>query len=589
MINSELNEYIKHYLEKDITQRAIMLTADWGTGKSYYVQSILTPYLKTLDHDCISVSLYGLNTLSDLSKSIYLETRFKALSKKSEKSTTGQVIAKTIGKGIVSFFGIDLSVKDEDMSKIYESIDLSKKLIILEDVERTNIDILELFGFVNNLVEQDKIKVLLIANENEIMRFMKNDSADNDTDKSQYDSAAKEYMKIKEKTVSDTIQFYCDYDNAIRNITEKFTALNIINQKDMIETICDIMEKVENHNLRSLIYACQKTVDLLTDDEIKANENFYKAVFYSILAYTLKSKAGEVKEWKDAYKLSEDLGTYKYPLHRFSYDYIRWQKIDKVEIVCAKNAYEYENKLKESHEIIKDDLENIKTYYRTSEKKVRDSVVKLRNELEKGDDFLKVDGGSLASYLIAIRKLIGNDDDIDKCLKLLKHNIFTSNEYYDEFRIFRTGIELGSEEEKKQFMQFKNDILEIMSVKKSKNLEMSYDLDREEDQIQGMWGSTHDNIHKYLAEKSFMKYVNIDELINLLRKCDAGNIELIRTRFMYLYDATNIKEYFSGDKNAIIKLIEEINQIVNDECFDKIQKMQLEYFIKNLEKIDRKL
>ena len=37
MTNKELNQYIQHYIEKDKTGRAIMLTGAWGTGKSYYM------------------------------------------------------------------------------------------------------------------------------------------------------------------------------------------------------------------------------------------------------------------------------------------------------------------------------------------------------------------------------------------------------------------------------------------------------------------------------------------------------------------------------------------------------------------------
>ena len=55
------------------------------------------------------------------------------------------------------------------MKELYESVDFSGKLIILEDLERTNIGILKLLGYVNNLVEQDGVKVLLVANEEEII------------------------------------------------------------------------------------------------------------------------------------------------------------------------------------------------------------------------------------------------------------------------------------------------------------------------------------------------------------------------------------------------------------------------------------
>lgn len=37
MTNSELNEYILHYLKEDRTKSAIMLTADWGTDRKSVV------------------------------------------------------------------------------------------------------------------------------------------------------------------------------------------------------------------------------------------------------------------------------------------------------------------------------------------------------------------------------------------------------------------------------------------------------------------------------------------------------------------------------------------------------------------------
>ena len=46
MTTKELNDYILNYLKNDKTQSAIMLTAPWGTGKSYYIQNILKPFLE---------------------------------------------------------------------------------------------------------------------------------------------------------------------------------------------------------------------------------------------------------------------------------------------------------------------------------------------------------------------------------------------------------------------------------------------------------------------------------------------------------------------------------------------------------------
>lgn len=84
MTTTELNKYIKHYLEKDKTHTAVMLTGEWGSGKTYYVENVLAPFLQEDGKNrCVVISLYGLETISDISKSIYMELRMKALDKES--------------------------------------------------------------------------------------------------------------------------------------------------------------------------------------------------------------------------------------------------------------------------------------------------------------------------------------------------------------------------------------------------------------------------------------------------------------------------------------------------------------------------
>ena len=100
-----------------------------------------------------------------------MEIRAKKVNFNNEATNTVKVIGKTIIKGVSSFFGVNLDVSEEDLQKLYNSIDLSGKLVILEDIERSYINIKQILGFVNNLVEQDGVKVLLVANEQEILKW----------------------------------------------------------------------------------------------------------------------------------------------------------------------------------------------------------------------------------------------------------------------------------------------------------------------------------------------------------------------------------------------------------------------------------
>ena len=173
MNDHEYNLYIENYLKNDKTKSAIMLIAPWGMGKSYYIQNSLIPHLEQAgDKKCVVVSLYGLNDIKEISKAIYFELRVKKIGGKNEKVEAGKIIAKTLLKNGLSTVGIDLSVQEDDLEKLYASIDLSDKLIILEDLERSGISIKQVLGYVNNLVEQDGAKVLLVANENEVKNLI---------------------------------------------------------------------------------------------------------------------------------------------------------------------------------------------------------------------------------------------------------------------------------------------------------------------------------------------------------------------------------------------------------------------------------
>ena len=39
MTYDDMNSFILNYLKNDITGRAIMLSGEWGSGKSYYVKT----------------------------------------------------------------------------------------------------------------------------------------------------------------------------------------------------------------------------------------------------------------------------------------------------------------------------------------------------------------------------------------------------------------------------------------------------------------------------------------------------------------------------------------------------------------------
>ena len=590
MTTEELNDFIKHYIEMDKTQSALMLTAPWGTGKSYYINNVLVPFLnETCEKKCLIVSLYGLKDTKDISKSIFLESKMKAISKNNTGLNAGKIVAKTVVKGLASFFGLDLKVNEEDLNKLYASIDLSDKLIILEDVERSQIDILELLGFVNNLVEQDGVKVLLVTNEDEILHYeVVNDEKKKDEKIKVLDSKSLNYLKIKEKTIGDTIKFYSSNRNAVDSIMRKFNdeRLNSINCNDTLDEIECIMEETRCANLRSFIFGCQKTIDIFERIDFDVDIEFFTKIFLSNIAFCLRRKNNDGLKWVSEENTSVDLGTYRYPLYRFSYDYICSQFLDTDEIKKCNNDYcSYREKISIKNEM-SPYFNTIYSYYISSEVEVKRAIDFILKKLKETNDIPYEEYGKLANYLIAIKYDLKCHSVVDECKEIMLSKITNvSNETMDRI-IFHSGIQLESDEAIKELNQFKE------SLKNRIDTNGLYDLnfDYSKGEIEGFYKYVYDNKDSFISRHCFARKINNCKFVNLLKQCSASEIKELRSVFHAVYSFSNIKDFFADDKESLEDLKIRIEALINGEnSFDKIQEKQIKYFIGNLEEIVSRL
>ena len=601
METKELNKFIKHYLEDDNTHSAIMITAPWGTGKSYYLQNELIPFIDADDQKkCIVVSLYGLKELQEISKSIYLEVRAKAIAKKSEKLSAGKIIGKTIIKGVASFFGVDLDISQEDLNKLYESIDLSGKLIILEDLERSQIDIIEILGYVNNLVEQDGVKVLLVANEKEILKYEEQEVND-DTSKNNGKKTIKvltkdseKYLEVKEKTISDTIHFYGNTRNSITNILRGFNnpiLKSFIKETDILDRCLiaseiyeEIMrnDSIQCENLRAFIYACQKASDMFDSVENNLNVEFAKKLFMSIIAFCLRKKKRDNVLWgNNKYTYSSDLGTSKYPLLDYCYYFICVQYNYPKELKTAEQNFIKQKELDEKQEHLNADLRIIYSFYESNETDIVNAIKNIKKSLSDISSIKPSQYGKLANYLIAIKDAKVCEDDIDECKRLMLKNLSGVKEDITRRISFHDGYELNGTA-KKEFNDFKQEMLSALKQKQKDPFNFDYSIHR----LSNFCKQIYEKRNEYISNHVFARKVNNDKLIELLSQCNASQISEIRGVYLHVYSFSNINEYFMEDKDTLIELKQKIENLVKTSTqFDKIQIMQLNYFIKNLEGI----
>ena len=597
MTDQEYNLYIENYLKNDKTKSAIMLTARWGMGKSYYIQNSLIPYLEqTADKKCVVVSLYGLNDTKEISKAIYFETRAKLAGVKNEKVQTGKIVGKTIIKGALSVAGIDLSLKEADLEKLYSSIDLTNQLIILEDLERSSVSIKQVLGFVNNLVEQDGAKVLLVANEKEIKNFKQIEIKDNNSKektKSVYTEETEEYLTIKEKTVGDTILYLCDYDEAIENILNMYSDTIIANLLEMktasgklmiVEEIRAVMADVSDYNLRSLIFACQKTADIFLNYENEIDDDFLKHVFLGNVAFSLRVKSNDDLKWKEKVSPNE-LGTSKYPLYAFCKEYIKYQEIDLDAIKSSQEAFVERRKYEQRQREMNSALSILYDFPIQKTEVLAFAIETVRDELRSGDGIPLVQYGKLANYLIAVKKLLDNPDIVNECKEIMLANMQRDDKkdskVLDRLR-FHDSFSFWESEQQEEYNQF----IAQMSFACQEN---PFSCLTDEDPItylEKVSGLMSDRGSDVRQGRNFLKNIDKEKLSKGLEKATAKQVSNFRRGILAIYDVVNIREFLPEDKDALIELKIVVQKLLDDsKGEDKIVRLQYTWLLGNIEKV----
>ena len=585
-INS-LNSAILEYLNSKNYYGAIMLTGEWGTGKSYYLHHELIPCLSKNNKKAIIISLHGLSSPFEISKAVYLEyLLFKAkrkkirLHKRRKKLAALSVVAKTIVKGVANYFNVELSTSEKNLQKIYESINLKDTLLIFEDVERSNMDPVDVLAYVNNLVEYDCAKVLLITNEQEILKNK---------------GATSKYLTIKEKTVADSYIYFSDASLAISNIfnqyeNAQFTGLmNADNKNNEISKIIvdeiKTEKGVDSINLRSIIYCCEKITSLLKHVDKQLDRDFLKSVIISSMVFCHKLKRNPNLFWDGINDdTSSKLGTYHYPLYKFCYDFFVSNDVKKEEIEKTEKDFINAIRDEKTKSEISEVLSVIFNCYMSTEKMVRQAIDQvigfIKNDALPYDSYLK-----LANYLIFIKHSIDYEKPIKKCLDLMEINVSKMKEKDLDELHFYGGIALETMDEVKEFEDYKKRINSL--VKKNNYNPLDYDYS-----IEGLHDFCENAIKskdKYITERSFSSKLDIDKLIQLLKKCSSSEINEIRAVFLSIYSFSNIKDYFSNDASSIDKLLKEIANLKKYSKYDAFQKKQIGYFEGNLTDIFNRL
>ena len=398
----ECSNIIINYIVSQKDEQALLIDGEWGSGKTFFINNLIENindsdniknYLKMLkielntnerkilnDKKIIPIiSLYGLNSIEEIKLEI-LKKQIPIISKDNKLINSGIDFIASNLVNIAKIVKLELkdtldNIKFENVDKFIENLNLiNNKLIIFDDFERCNIEINSLMGYINELVEHDKTKVLLISNEKELVnnilykdlekkylaissligngsnqnREVKLiDIKSNNKDKLEIDLKTlqeinklifvnnKSYNKMKEKVIGNTIKFKATMEKNFDCIIHTY-----INDSEVINTmkslkyeIISILKENEFFNYRCLIYWLIKTNRIFnTLRELKQYNNKYKQdlngdILKSCLYYSIQIKKSNKVDLEYNFEVNKKNNLYNsYKEERVKYIYLTDRK-----------------------------------------------------------------------------------------------------------------------------------------------------------------------------------------------------------------------------------------------------------------------
>ena len=357
---------IEKYVDEYLYDYAVMIDGTWGCGKTYFVTNVLKSKLK--DHEenkeknikgykkrsVIYVSLYGIKSIGDISKQLYMEAYFgkdnevgKLLKKGASIISSMLPLAFDIAKPFIK----DVEVDENNVTNVIsEFLSIKNSILIFDDLERCECPINEILGYINSFVEHEKMKVILIANQSEIGRNIDqrkelqylvaaggNDidfQGDQNSQRNQilklYGNSSEteektrekisieqletrtdilfgkntEYERIREKLVGITLYYLPDLEKVLKELLRK-ASIGIDLKRALEENIDYFVQYMENQNhrnLRTFQFYLSKIEDLY--NAIIVIENQVQTAFINyIIKYCFEIcdnyKAGTlINEWE---------------------------------------------------------------------------------------------------------------------------------------------------------------------------------------------------------------------------------------------------------------------------------------------------
>ncbi len=293
---------IVYYIERKEMTGALLLTGQWGCGKSYLVKEIAKEQNESKKAAIAVISLFGLDSVDAINKRVreeYIGFMLGTFGKKARKlsraltnvvkdgmnvasiATSGNPGLAAASNGLSAVLSYDVFGLYNVQNKVGKDDNQRDFVLVFDDLERSNLTKKDLLGVINEYVENKGIKTIIVADEDKI--------------------SGDDYKEYKEKLISRTIRMINDSNYLVEQIIRGFTETASGYQQYLLENkviLIQVFDESNSNNYRTLnaILADFERIYEAWNETNISKENM-KWALYTFASIVFTSKA-PIKEEK---------------------------------------------------------------------------------------------------------------------------------------------------------------------------------------------------------------------------------------------------------------------------------------------------
>lgn len=638
-----IKNIIIEYINDESNEQAILIDGKWGSGKTFFVKNKIIPAIKDLDNkksNVIYISLYGIKNSKEITDKIHAEILNEKI-KLGDKSLKIFGLVGKVTNSTLKSKGIDLDNVGEIL-EISNFFNIKEYVIIFDDLERCEMGINEVLGYINDLVEHKEVKTIIVANEEQIGKLslnknleqkygvvlsqkldLKNKTTNNLTSLQEMSNRSDKstisigelkkytqelfktdliYNEIKEKLIGFTIKYKPNIkeilDDIIDNYIKDNNAKEIIhrNQKDTIKFI----ENSGNYNIRTIIFTLtsfEKINKVINQNQF--NEDYIDKVkdeiFMDCLNVSFDIKNGkELRIWEDdsevktAYLMRERWKSFKQ--YRFIDLFLTERIIDNEKI------YEViDNEIKEIERINKEN-KNLSLYKLYDKWWYIDDDTELDEEIKNLKEGIKAEQYKIQdckSIFILLIQLENNEiikiEDVNIIQKIILEQCRKSNQ---DVRIDSLDIRTSDEYLSVRYSELINPLKQILQEKENEKniIDINLYIKDREDWIFDFGNYCESKKDVFLEKKQFFNFIDIENLKNVIMSSSNRDIYDFTSQLRIVYSFENLNDFYKKDITNLKEFVGALNNEINS-ITGKTKKIAIKCLINDIqnfiEKIDR--